>query len=44
MIKVILQLLDNYLPIINIKTTTNQPFLEMEAKFISKKEISLLSY
>lgn len=48
MIKVSLQLLDNYLLIINIKTTTNQHFLErgclqMEVKFISKKVI-LLSY
>lgn len=42
MIKVILQLVDNYFLIINIKTNTNQHLLErgclqMEVKFISKK-------
>ena len=48
MIKVILQLLNNCLLLVNIKTTTDQHFLErgylhIEVKFISKK-ISLLSY
>lgn len=47
MIKVILQLLNNCLLIVNIKTTTDQHFLErgylhIEVKFISKKSVHYL--